>query len=77
MIVTRPINISETNLLINKEAQPLIITDLEKYEIKRIPAPQDGWTHDKLESIDFNNFAPDGWEAFLGDLSTWIGGSEI
>lgn len=77
MIVTRPIKTSELDLLTNNENQLLIITDLGKVEIKRIPPPKGGWSHEKLEAINFNEISPHGWEAYLGDTGTWIGGSEV
>jgi hypothetical protein len=77
MIVTRPIMTTEPDLLLNKENLALIITDLAKSEIKRISPPQSGWTHNLLESIEYNEIAANGWEAFLGDTNCWIGSSEV
>lgn len=77
MIVTRKLNSSESDLLLNKENQVLIVLDLDKEEISRIDAPQGGWTHDKLEAIDYHALAPLGWDAYLGSSDNWIGGSEV
>jgi hypothetical protein len=77
MIISRPTSKSESDLLFKHEHLPLIITDLSKEEIKTISAPEGGWTHDKLEAIDYYQLAPYGWEAFLGNTEHWIGGSEV
>lgn len=77
MIVTRKLNSSESDLLLNKENLDLILLDLDKAEVSRIDAPQGGWTHDKLEAIDCNALAPFGWDAYLGNTDNWVGGSEV
>ena len=75
MIISRPINHSEIDLLIGNEHQCLIIKDLEGKITKEIYAPQGGYTHELLELIDYFIYSPNGWDAYLGD--GWIGSSEI
>jgi hypothetical protein len=77
MIVTRKLNSSEPDLLLNNENLELTIHDLDKVLITSISAPEGGWTHDKLEAIDYQTIAPFGWEAYLGNTECWIGGSEV
>lgn len=75
MIISRPINHSEKDLLIGNEHQCLTIKDLDGEITKQIHAPQGGYTHELLESIDCFIYSPDGWDAYLDHI--WIGSSEI
>lgn len=74
MIVARPLHDSEPDLLVGYELQPLVVKDLDDKEIHRIDAPNNGWSHDELESIDYCSISPE-WDAYLG--SQWIGSSEV
>ncbi|MCG3740697.1 hypothetical protein [Vibrio cincinnatiensis] len=74
MIVARPLNDHEPDLLVGFDRQPLIVKNLDGKEIHRIDAPGDGWSHDVLESIDFYCISPQ-WDAYLGEQ--WIGSSEV
>lgn len=75
MIVARPLNTSEPDLLLGCEFKSLKITDLDNSVVALFPAPIGGWTHDKLEAVDCDKYAPFGWEAFLDN--DWIGSSEV
>ena len=75
MIISRPINYSEIDLLIGNEHQCLIIKDLDGYITKEINAPKSGYTHELLEVIDYFIYSPNGWDAYLGNI--WIGSSEV
>ncbi|EGQ8547891.1 hypothetical protein ACPHXT_004023 [Vibrio alginolyticus] len=78
MIISRPINQSEPDLLIGNEFSPIIIKDLDEQVIVTIePSLPAGWTHDLLEQTNTyaQSISPDGWEAYLG--GQWIGSSEI
>ncbi|HAS6097504.1 TPA: hypothetical protein I7145_23125 [Vibrio vulnificus] len=74
MIVARPLNDHEPDLLVGFERQPLVVKDLDGKEIYRIDAPDNGWSHDVLESIDFYSISTQ-WDAYLGEQ--WVGSSEV
>ncbi|WP_076414889.1 hypothetical protein [Shewanella sp. UCD-KL12] len=74
MIVTRSLNKSEPDLLLNNENETLKILDLEGTLMKEIKAVVP-WTHDSLEAIDYYSYSTEGWEVYLG--SEWIGSSEV
>ena len=80
MIVTRPINASEPDLLLGHDFETLLFTDLDKNLIKKIEAPITGWSHELLED-ELKSISDDvqrcGWDAYLGSLSHWIGSSEV
>lgn len=75
MIITRPINDSEPDLLIGFEQNDLIIKDLDSNVVATITSNKNGWTHDALETFDFDSYSPFGWVAYLGE--EWIGSSEV
>lgn len=75
MIIVRPINNREPDILIGLESLTLKITDLEGNEVTQIMASNGHWTYDALESIDFDDYSPEGWNAYLG--TNWIGSSEV
>jgi len=74
VIVARPLNDSEPDLLVGNEQKTLVITNLDKKELHRVAASNNGWTHDELESINYYGISSE-WEAYLG--SQWIGSSEV
>ncbi|EJL6419995.1 TPA: hypothetical protein SLZ57_003506 [Vibrio cholerae] len=74
MIVTRPSNDQEPDLLVGFERQPLVVKDLDGKDIHRVDAPDNGWTHDILERIDYYCISAQ-WDAYLGEQ--WIGSSEV
>lgn len=74
MIVVRPLHDTEPDLLVGYEHQALVIKDMDEKEIHRMDAPKDGWSHDKLETIDYDSISPE-WDAYLGNQ--WIGSSEV
>ena len=74
-IVTRPVSENEPDILTGREFQSLIIKDLNDSMVKTIKADASGWTHDKLESIDYFEYSQFGWNAYLAD--EWIGSSEV
>ena len=78
-IVARPTKETEPDLLKGHELEPVIITDLDDVEVKRCHPPKGGWDFDTLEAIDYSNFCPEGWNAYLGAIlgRKWIGCSEI
>jgi len=76
MIITRPIHQETNDLLIGYEFAELIVTDLEGAVCTKL-SPRTKWTHDLLEKLDLFQYSPDGWNAYLGDTSNWIGSSEI
>jgi hypothetical protein len=76
VIVTRPINNGEPDLLIGFECLALIIHDLNGNEVAKVTPPNSHWTHDALESLDIYAYGPYGWDAYLGD-NNWIGSSEV
>lgn len=75
MIVARPNNPKENDLLVGFETKKLTIKCLdEKPDV--VIEPENGfWSHDALEAIDYNNHSPFGWDAYVG--SQWIGSSEV
>lgn len=75
MIIARSVG-EEPDLLIGFETEPLIICDLAEVELKRIPPPTEGWTHEALESINVADVDAGGWNAYLGD-GNWVGSSEV
>ncbi|APX10020.1 hypothetical protein PPW95_25125 (plasmid) [Vibrio parahaemolyticus] len=78
MIITRPYSNKEKDLLVGNENLTVVITDLLEIELKQIQAPETGWTHDLLESlnVELNNDYPDGWDAHFSN-GNWIGSSEV
>ena len=79
MIITRPVKPTEKDLLIGLEGSLLLITSLDDEVIKKIDAPAGGWSHDALEAIDYDAIDPNGWNAYLTEVSSdnWIGSSEV
>ncbi len=80
MIVTRAKNTQELDLLLGKERETFILTDLDNKIILQIESPSSGWTHDLLEMQELQlskEIWSDGWNAFLGGLDYWIGSSEL
>jgi len=75
VIITRPINPREPDLLIGFECLALIIHDLDGNEVATVSAPSGRWTHDELESLDLYSYSPYGWDAYLG--TNWVGSSEV
>ncbi|MGI2106017.1 hypothetical protein ACRN9A_12730 [Shewanella frigidimarina] len=75
MIITRPTNPREPDLLIGFECLALIIHDLDGSEVATVSAPNGRWTHDALESLDLYAYCPNGWDAYLG--TNLIGSSEV
>lgn len=75
-IVARPLHLAEPDLLVGHEHDALIITGPDGEELQQVQPPATGWTHDLLESIDYNTIAPFCWDAYLGSLAHWIGSSE-
>lgn len=78
MIVARPINQSEPDLLVGLEFEPLIIKNLKGAVMGRINPPESGWNHDSLELTEdeIYKISPFGWDLYLG-VGGWIGGSEV
>lgn len=74
MIVARPLNKSEPDLLKNNENETLKILNLDGVLMEEIEAVVP-WTHDSLEAIDYYSYSNEGWDAHLGDK--WIGSSEV
>ncbi len=74
MIITRP-QANETDLLAGNEFKKLVVKTLNYSIIKTIEPPVGGWTHLKLEVINYSALSEFGWNAYLDDI--WIGGSEI
>jgi hypothetical protein len=77
MIITRPLNANEPDLLKGLEYATLTVQDLDGAVLfTKVSAT--AWTHDELERIAaevvpvFAN--GNGWNAYLGTL--WIGSSE-
>ncbi len=75
MIVARPLNDNESDLLIGHEHSVLTLTNLEGALVYEQEAPCLGWRHEQLESIDFYAYSPHGWDAYLD--KRWIGSSEV
>ena len=75
MIIARPINQNECDILIGHETKTLIIKDLSDEIVKLIEPISGFWSYDSLESIDYDKYTPHGWNAYLGD--NFIGSSEI
>lgn len=75
MLVAKPINDTEKDLLIGNESKELVIQDLDGHIVQKISAPVNGWTHEILDKIDFSETSASGWDAFLG--KQWIGSSEV
>lgn len=75
MIVCRPVNSNEPDLLIGHERDQLrfvAVADAERV-LLRVDPPLAGWTHDALEAAEWPQ--ADAWNAFLG--AQWIGSSEV
>ncbi len=79
MIITRPINHNEYDLLIGHEFKCLLIYDLKGKLVMRQEPPNGGWSHYLLEAFDCYDCAPYGWDAYLGESNEdlWIGSSEV
>lgn len=81
-VVSKPFD-GEPDLLIGHEHDVLLVTDLDKNKVVEVPSPAGGWTHEFLEAYEREHLYPgkeyelEGWELFLGDLTNWIGGSEV
>jgi hypothetical protein len=77
MIVSRPVNDKEPDLLTGNEHKDLIINDLSGLELERRSCPKSGWTHDLLEPLgsSLNAEYPDGWDVYLD--KQFIGSSEV
>lgn len=74
MIVARPQKAGEPDLLVGQERCSLRITTLAgNQELAALQPPQEGWTHDALESVALPKDSA--WNAFLG--VRWVGSSEI
>lgn len=73
-IIVRPQR-NEPDILSGQEHLPLTILDLTDNVVVVIPAPSNGWNIEMLESVDCDEAAPFGWNAYLGDR--WIGSSEL
>ncbi len=74
-MIARPITMDEPDLLIGGEFMPLRIANLDGVDVVKLSPPEGGWTHDVLESIDYDAISPDGWDVHLGPQ--WIGSSEV
>ncbi len=74
MIIARPLHPNEPDLLAGNEHQPLIVKNLDEKEVRRIDAPENGWSLEQLEQTDYQQISPE-WDAYLGNQ--WIGSSEV
>ncbi|MBP2834740.1 hypothetical protein [Dickeya parazeae] len=77
MIVARPWYDHEPDLLAGCESLSLIVKDLDGNIVGIFPPPSGGWTHDALESFDYDALSHDAWDAYLGCDANWIGSSEV
>jgi hypothetical protein len=77
MIVSRPVGNEINDLLIGCEKNDLLVCDLEDNLVLCQKSPESGWTHDALESFDYYQYSPYGWDAYLGHKDNWIGSSEV
>ncbi len=75
MIVTRPMLITEPDLLKGHEQAVLWIVDLDGRGLAQYSPPSSGWTHETLELIGETLSARCGWEAYLNNQ--WVGSSEV
>ena len=73
MIISRPLNPREPDLLPGNETKPLRFLAPDGSQLSEVQAPAGGWTHDGLEAAVQPDAEP--WDAFLGDA--WIGSSEL
>lgn len=79
-VITRPITDSEPDLLLGKENEKLIVTDLGKKVTATVTPPKNGWTHCLLEQTKLDRIiVGNGYELFLGEVhsNNWIGSSEL
>jgi hypothetical protein len=78
MIVCRPLYDNAEDPLNGRTDAAIRIVDRfdETAEIKNVPAPAGGWTHNAVESESYTQVADVDrpWSAFLGD--EWIGCSD-
>jgi len=78
MIVCRPLYDNAPDPIEGRTNDALRIVDRfdESAEIKTVPAPKGGWTHESVESESYSQVAGVGrpWSAFLGN--EWIGCSD-
>ena len=77
MIVARIMGAETNDLLAGNEHKDIIIFDLNDEFIDCKEPPEGGWSHDLLEAIEYDEIAPNGWDAYLGVKDNWIGGSEV
>lgn len=79
MIVSRPLNANEPDLLVNNEQKDVIVVPMDATLPVSIPATGEGWTHNSLEklSCQLDSDYPFGWDAYLGTKDHWIGSSEV
>lgn len=80
MIVARTKTPKEPDLLRGCEHYTLIFTDLDGHIIQQHTPPGHGWNYQLLEDIADalpEQAQRDGWDAYLGDKSNWIGSSEV
>lgn len=75
MIVSRPNNQNEKDLLIGHEKEQLTIKSMDKKADVVIESDNNFWSHAALEVIDYDKHCPFGWDAYLGNQ--WIGSSEV
>ena len=64
----------EPDILTPVRHDSLIIRTLGGVEILRQKAPQDGWTHDLLTTVQPDD-SGEGSEAYLG--ASWVGSTEV
>jgi hypothetical protein len=74
MIITRPKS-GEVDFLPGLINEALFIKDFDSNVVATLAAPDGGWSHDELESINFYNYSQHYWDVYLGDV--WVGSSEV
>ena len=74
--VARPKSQHEPDLLIGNASKGFVAKDMDGQIVVYMEAPECGWTHDLLESLEVPSVIyQNGCDFFLGD--NWIGSSEV
>lgn len=78
MYVGKPINLSEPDLLIGRQRQPLSFEDSSGNILDVFAAPRSGWTHALIERV-YSHLMIDKYhgvyDIYLG--YQWVGSSEV